>query len=273
MKTHTFALNLSAARDEVFSFLADASHLPVWTGGFHAEPRRAGACWQTTTPFGEASVALLPDLRTGVIDLLHGDHPDELAVMPVRVLLRPHGCAVTLTLFQAADMPDEFFEYECRAFGLGFRALAARFGGGELQTPILGATPCPGIVTAKFYETWDFYTTHLGFRTVDESDQHVMLAHGTGGQLLIVREEIDGLPAELVSATNGRGVWLCFDVADTDAEHSRLAAAGVDIVEAPVDRPWGRRHCLIRDPNGMIVSLSHGLTAYSRAAECRPAAS
>jgi catechol 2,3-dioxygenase-like lactoylglutathione lyase family enzyme len=273
MKTHTLTTELSACRDEVFSYLHNVAHLPVWTGGFHTEPRRAGACWQTTTPFGEATVALLADPRIGVVDLLQGEHPYELVATPLRVVLRPHVCAVTLTLFQSADLPDEFFAFECRAFGLGMRALAARFGGGELHAPVAVATPSPGIVTAKFYETWDFYTTHLGFRTVDESDNHVMLAHASGGQLLILREEIDGLPPELVSATDGRGVWLCFEVADTDAEHSRLAAAGVDIVAAPADRPWGRRHCLIRDPNGMIVSLSHGLTAYSHAAEGRPAAS
>ena len=86
MKTHTFALNLSAARDEVFSFLADASHLPVWTGGFHAEPRRAGACWQTTTPFGEARpIHTMPGSIPGVCDSGPASPVIEIAyVAPVR---------------------------------------------------------------------------------------------------------------------------------------------------------------------------------------------
>jgi catechol 2,3-dioxygenase-like lactoylglutathione lyase family enzyme len=273
MKTHTLTVTLAAARDEVFAFFQDIASLPVWSGGFYGEPRRADAVWQSRTPFGERFVALLGDARTGVVDLLQGEQRDELAAVPLRVLLRPHGCAVTLTLFQAPGLPDEFFEYECRAFAVGLREAGRRFGGGELQAPPANVTPFPGLVTGKFYETWDFYTTHLGFRTIDESDCHVLLTHPSGGELILLREETEGVPAELVSATDGRGVWLCFDVADADAEYARLRGAGVDIVEPPVDRPWGRRHCLVRDPNGLLISLSHELAAASRATECRPVAS
>ncbi|HEY0944301.1 MAG TPA: VOC family protein [Opitutaceae bacterium] len=119
----------------------------------------------------------------------------------------------------------------------------------------------PGIVTARFYETWDFYTTHLGFRTMLESDYYVQLVHASGAQLGILRQELDGSPAELVSPTDGRGFWLGIDVADADAECARLRAAGVEIVHPPEDKPWGERHCVVRDPNGVLILIGHTCSA------------
>lgn len=115
----------------------------------------------------------------------------------------------------------------------------------------------PGLVTARFYETWDFYTTHLGFRTTLESDHYVQLTHPSGAQLGILRQELDGSLAELVSPTDGRGFWLGIDVADADAECARLRAAGVEIVQPPEDKPWGERHCVVRDPNGVLILIGH----------------
>ncbi|HLJ07462.1 MAG TPA: VOC family protein [Acidimicrobiia bacterium] len=48
-------------------------------------------------------------------------------------------------------------------------------------------------------------------------------------------------------------LWL--HVRDVDAEFARLAAAGVDVVEAPVDEPWGLREARIRDPDGLLLVL------------------
>ena len=48
-------------------------------------------------------------------------------------------------------------------------------------------------------------------------------------------------------------LWL--QVRDVDAEFDRLVAAGVEIVEAPVDEPWGLREGRIRDPDGLMLVL------------------
>jgi len=52
----------------------------------------------------------------------------------------------------------------------------------------------PGLVTAKFYKTWDFYTEQLGFHTIEESEDSVRLAHPSGAQLAILRHETDRQP-------------------------------------------------------------------------------
>jgi len=49
------------------------------------------------------------------------------------------------------------------------------------------------------------------------------------------------------------GLWL--QVRDVDDEHERLAAAGVDVVEPPVDKPWGLREARVRDPDGLLLVL------------------
>ena len=48
-------------------------------------------------------------------------------------------------------------------------------------------------------------------------------------------------------------LWL--QVRDVDAEFDRLVAAGVEIVEAPVDEPWGLREGRIRDPDGLMLVI------------------
>jgi catechol 2,3-dioxygenase-like lactoylglutathione lyase family enzyme len=46
-------------------------------------------------------------------------------------------------------------------------------------------------------------------------------------------------------------LWL--QVRDVDAEFARLEAAGVTVVEAPVDEPWGLREARLRDPDGLLL--------------------
>jgi catechol 2,3-dioxygenase-like lactoylglutathione lyase family enzyme len=48
-------------------------------------------------------------------------------------------------------------------------------------------------------------------------------------------------------------LWL--QVRDLDAEFARLEAAGVTVVGAPVDEPWGLREARIRDPDGLMLVL------------------
>ena len=38
-----------------------------------------------------------------------------------------------------------------------------------------------------------------------------------------------------------------------DVTFAQLEAAGVDIVQEPLDQPWGLRDCAVRDPAGNLV--------------------
>ena len=48
-------------------------------------------------------------------------------------------------------------------------------------------------------------------------------------------------------------LWL--QVRDVDAEFTRLEAAGVTVIEAPVDQPWGLREARVRYPDGLMLVL------------------
>ena len=48
-------------------------------------------------------------------------------------------------------------------------------------------------------------------------------------------------------------LWL--QVRDVNAEFARLREAGVEVVEAPVDEPWGLREARIRDPDGLMLVI------------------
>ena len=257
MNNRTITVTLSAEKEEVFAYLCDLAHWPDWATEFCRELRREGPHWKMHTPLGEVYVTLTACADTGVIDFFWGDRPDEMAVLPLRVIRLPRGCAVTCTLFQPVDLPDDIFAWRHGGLLRELRGLAARFAGGSLQAvPGEGAPFFPGIVTAKFYETWDFYTTHLGFRTVDEGEGHVHLRHPGGAQLAVMRHEQPGQPAPLVSGTEGRGFWFGLDVADADSEHARLVAEGIEAVVAPRDTLRQGRQFVVLDPNGVLIQIA-----------------
>lgn len=122
----------------------------------------------------------------------------------------------------------------------------------QVQTPAAFFT---GIVTRKYFETWQFYTELLGFATWDESDQHVLLAHPSGARLEILRHETDDCHPELVSSTDGRGFWFMMEVVDIVAEYERVCRAGHVPARPPSGSMAGRRSFSVRDPNGVLVCL------------------
>lgn len=263
MKTQTISITVSASRDDVFAFIADVHHLTQWAGRLCQRMWKEGAHWKVLTPSGERFVAIHAEACTGVVDLFLGEQPDEMTLFPLRVLTVPHGAALTLTLFQPFGLPNEIYDQQYRTFLSEMRGLLRRFGGGELHAPTENAPAFyPSLVTRRFHESWDFYSEYLGFVTVVECGEYVQLAHPSGAQFGLLQHEIDGVPAELVCPSDGRGFWLSIDVADADAEYSRLCALGVEIAEPPQDKPWGERHFLVRDPNGVLVCIAHKIPRF-----------
>jgi lactoylglutathione lyase len=63
-----------------------------------------------------------------------------------------------------------------------------------------------------------------------------------------------------LEAPPGEAPWpqweVSFFVEDPDAEHERLAAAGVTVLAPPTDRPWGERTLHVADPDGNVVELA-----------------
>jgi len=52
-----------------------------------------------------------------------------------------------------------------------------------------------------------------------------------------------------------------FQVDDVDAAFERVRAAGAEVLQEPIDQPWGPRDCAFRDPSGNMVRMNQARKA------------
>lgn len=113
----------------------------------------------------------------------------------------------------------------------------------------------PVLMVEDVTATAAFYVEHFGFRPLFESDWYVHLqsAEDDGVNLGLVQGDHETIPA----AGRGRtsGLLINFEVADPDAVHDRLAAAGLPILRSLRDEDFGQRHFITRDPNGVLIDV------------------
>jgi catechol 2,3-dioxygenase-like lactoylglutathione lyase family enzyme len=63
------------------------------------------------------------------------------------------------------------------------------------------------------------------------------------------RADGDALVAK--GALNG----VHFSTGDLDATFEKVRASGAEIVQEPIEQPWGTRDCAVRDPSGNLVRI------------------
>lgn len=104
--------------------------------------------------------------------------------------------------------------------------------------------------TTDYRGCTDFYGRVLGFPVqeewVAEDGRGTLFATGAG--VVEVIEDSPHHPAE-----TPRGVSVAIEVADVEALHERVAAAGVVPTDPLGDRPWGHRSFAITDPAGLAL--------------------
>ncbi|WP_037917971.1 VOC family protein [Actinacidiphila yeochonensis] len=49
--------------------------------------------------------------------------------------------------------------------------------------------------------------------------------------------------------------WILLASKDVDAAFEQLQAGGADIVQEPIDQPYGMRDCAVRDPAGNLIRI------------------
>lgn len=99
-----------------------------------------------------------------------------------------------------------------------------------------------------------FYETHLGLARAAGPPGAVVFA--AAPIAFAVREPLPGVDLDAASPRPGLGVALWLRTDDAQALHDRLSEAGVPIVAAPVDGPFGRQFTFT-DPDGYAITL-HG---------------
>jgi catechol 2,3-dioxygenase-like lactoylglutathione lyase family enzyme len=59
---------------------------------------------------------------------------------------------------------------------------------------------------------------------------------------------------ELIAKGSYGAVTLATD--DLDGTFDRLQASGAEVVQEPIDQPWGVRDCAFRDPTGNMIRIN-----------------
>ena len=94
-----------------------------------------------------------------------------------------------------------------------------------------------------------------GFRwvTVGSADQPglgVVLSEPHAG-----RSQADGDALQEL-LTKGQLPSIMFLTDDVDAAFERLRAHGAEVLQEPIEQPWGPKDCAFRDPSGNLVRIS-----------------
>jgi predicted enzyme related to lactoylglutathione lyase len=122
--------------------------------------------------------------------------------------------------------PDESLAFYRDALGLEVRNDVAS---GGYRWVTLGSTAQPGIEIV-------LSEPHAGRSQADGDTLQVLLTKGV-------------LPT----------VVFCTD--DLDATFEKVRASGAEVLQEPIDQPWGPRDCAFRDPSGNMVRISQAPAA------------
>jgi catechol 2,3-dioxygenase-like lactoylglutathione lyase family enzyme len=74
-----------------------------------------------------------------------------------------------------------------------------------------------------------------------------------GGDPNAPRQLLDAVEELMAKGVAGR---LVFTTGDCDALFERLRAAGVEVLQEPLDQPYGVRDCAFRDPSGNMLRFN-----------------
>lgn len=113
--------------------------------------------------------------------------------------------------------------------------------------PVIQTTDVAG--TAAFYQQhfafWPLFQTDWYVHLQSEDDETVNLA--------IPAHDHETIPPEARGCTTG--LILNFEVEDVDAEHERALSGGLPMIKSLRTEPFGQRHFITRDPNGVLIDV------------------
>lgn len=113
----------------------------------------------------------------------------------------------------------------------------------------------PVIQTEDVPGTVRFYREHFGFRALFEADWYVHLqsAEDESVNIAVLRHDHETIPEEGRGVSSG--VIVNFEVEDVNAVHAKALETGLPIVKPLRDEPFGQRHFVARDPNGILLDI------------------
>jgi lactoylglutathione lyase len=105
----------------------------------------------------------------------------------------------------------------------------------------------------------EFYDRAFGLPIHYQDEQSAVYNFGNTLINLLQIDEAPSLVAPATVATRDAGsrVQFTIDVDDVDATCADLAKRGIELLNGPMDRPWGIRTASFQDPGGHIWEIAH----------------
>ena len=115
------------------------------------------------------------------------------------------------------------------------------------------------IAAKDLEESTEFYESVFGLDVRERSASKATFR--TGECSLVVQADFDADTLAAFGMTppgpdRGDGLVIVLDVEDVDAVHERAVDRGATVLTPPREVDWGRRLCLIEDPDGYVFEVS-----------------
>jgi lactoylglutathione lyase len=131
----------------------------------------------------------------------------------------------------------------------------------NLMTKALNELEVVTLFVEDLASTGQFYTDVFGLKVVYQDDVSMLVKLGHVMLNLLQREQAPELvePSTVASSTAGVRALFTIRVTDVDTVCADLERHGVQLLNGPVDRPWGRRTAAFADPAGNVWEIAQVL--------------
>ena len=115
----------------------------------------------------------------------------------------------------------------------------------------------PVLMTRDVASTAAFYKDHFRFEAKFDSDWYVHLqsSEDESVNLAVLQNDHETIPEVARGKATAGGLLLNFEVEDVDTEFSRAVEAALPILLPLRDEPFGQRHFITQDPNGVLIDV------------------
>lgn len=113
----------------------------------------------------------------------------------------------------------------------------------------------PVLMTDDVAGTVAFYRRHFPFEPAFAIDWYVHLTWKDDPtvNLAVMDGRHESIPAGARGAVSG--LILNFEVEDVDREYERLVGEGLPMLQELRSEPFGQRHFIAQDPNGVLIDV------------------
>jgi catechol 2,3-dioxygenase-like lactoylglutathione lyase family enzyme len=103
-----------------------------------------------------------------------------------------------------------------------------------------------------------FYLNVFGLPVFFENDESAVFKFGETLVNLLQVDQASELigPAKVARPESGARFQFTLEVDDVDAMGAKLVRLGVELLNGPMDRPWGPRTASFKDPGGHIWEIA-----------------